>query len=184
MEHVEVEPTSGKEGLYLNKRWWELVSVWTRRRLLEMETSGHIKLMFSRLIISFWRLIRQHCAVSWFFAQIPPNWQVHPLPDGGSISCQVLMVTSSLEDYLPRWSLAGIEVQTMTSWLPGGFGISVLSIVQAPCGTRLKPFSSSSCTFAHPLPFHTVCFSSLFPRAFCRTSTTNYIFRYLSFRQD
>lgn len=184
MEHVEVEPISGKEGLYLNKRWWDLVSIWTRRRLLEMETSGHIKLMLSRLIISLWRLIRQHCAVSWFFAQILPSWQVHPLPDDGSISCQVLMVTSSLEDDLPHWSLAGIEAQMMSSRLLWGFGITVQSIVQIPCGTRVKLFSSSDCTFAHPLPFHAFCFSSLFPRAFCRPSTTGSSFRYPSFRQD
>lgn len=28
------------------------MSIWARRRLLEVKTSGHTKLMFSRLIIS------------------------------------------------------------------------------------------------------------------------------------
>lgn len=80
-------------GALLNKRWRELMSIWARRRLLEVETSGHTKLMFSRLIISLWRLTRQHWAGSWFFAQIPLGWQMQPLPDDGSISRWVLMAT-------------------------------------------------------------------------------------------
>lgn len=63
-----------------------------------------------------------------------------------------------------------MEVERMASWLLGTVGIAVLSVVRAPYGTRVKLFSSSGPSFAHPLPFHSSPFSSLFPRAFCRIS--------------
>lgn len=61
--------------------------------------------------------------------------------------------------------------RTKDDFLAGRVGIPVLSMVQAPCGTKVKLLSSSGSSFAHPVPFHSFLLSSLSQEHFTELSS-------------